>query len=71
MGSYSLALPRPQCRMSSPAARRRSASSRQSPLSHAVAAAAASNQDVQGAMLDAPSPANKNYVRLAAVAGER
>ncbi|KAI7839524.1 hypothetical protein COHA_006707 [Chlorella ohadii] len=50
------------------AARRRSATA--SPASHKVNASAASvaNEDVQGAMLDKPSVANKNWARVAAVA---
>lgn len=50
------------------ATRRRSATA--SPTSHKVNASAASlaNEDVQGAMLDKPSVANKNWARVAAVA---
>ena len=46
---------------------RRTASSRQSPASHVVASAAATG-DVQGEKLDSPSVANKNWVRVAAIA---
>lgn len=55
--------------MSAPA-RRRTPGAAGSTASGPVVAAAATG-DVQGAMLDAPSAANKNWVRLLAVSGEQ
>ncbi|PSC74334.1 Transmembrane 205 [Micractinium conductrix] len=74
-GSHAAARPAAQLRLQSarPAfrmstgARRRSAGAAATPASHPVVAAAAAADGVQGDMVDAPSAANKNIVRLLAV----
>ncbi|PRW60938.1 Transmembrane 205 [Chlorella sorokiniana] len=62
----SLSTPLRSMSSSRAATRRRSATA--SPTSHRVSASATVNDDVQGAMLDKPSVANKNWARVAAVA---